>query len=223
MRPMTDKRSLTEGFGTAVLWDAAEHIHGPGPLVGRTILDLRLVNPGDHVAGPAYTIRMRRAGERSTEHRAQFLRCYDQAPNGSVVVIEVVDDIGGAALGDVVAHRLKTAGVVGVIVEGPIRDLNGIKDVRLPVWYRSATMAGPVTSELIVEAGVDVHVGGALVRPGDFVAADSDGAFVTPSQETERLLEVARDIVAREDSRHQQLAARRTLEEVILGGKAGAH
>lgn len=221
---MTTKKAhapAMEVFGTAALWDAAEHVHGGWSLGHRTIPDLRVFDPNDHVAGPAYTVRMRRAKDRAVAHRAQFLRCYDEAPAGSIVVVEVANDIGGAALGDVVGHRLKAIGVAGVIIWGPIRDLAGLNEYCPPIWYRETTMAGPITTELIAESNIDVCVNGVIIHPGDYVTCDRDGAFVTPPEEKAKLLEAAREIGSREEARHRELAAGKSLQELILGKKSG--
>jgi len=213
----------SDKIGTAVFWDAAEKIHGPWTTAHRTIESVRSLRPDDHAIGPAYTIRLRRARTSSTDNRADFIRAYDDAPEGAVVVVEVLTDIGGCAMGDLVAHRLKQCKVAGVIINGSIRDLVGLQDVAPPTWYRGITMAGPISREITVEVGVDVTVGGAVIRPGDLVCADVDGVFVTPSDEAEKIQEKVREIVAKEAVVNARLAAGETLGAILLGQAEPAH
>ncbi|MDU0342868.1 RraA family protein [Bosea rubneri] len=210
-------------IGTAVFWDAAEKIHGPWTLAHRTVESVRALRPDDHAIGPAYTIRLRRASDSWTSNREDFLRAYDEAPEGAVVVVEVQTDIGGCAMGDLVAHRLSQCKVAGVIINGAIRDLVGLKQIAPPTWYREITMAGPISREITVEVGVDVTVGGAVIRSGDLVCADVDGVFVTPKNEAAKIQEKAREIVAKEAVINARLAAGEDLRTILLGQAEPAH
>lgn len=219
---MSDKTadgvSLSE-IGSATIWDATEHKHGGFAIGHRTIETMRALRPGDHAIGPAYTIRMRRASKSDPANREGFLAAYDKAPAGAVVVIEVQSDIGGVAMGDIVAHRLAQRGVAGVVVNGAIRDQSGLRDVAPPTWYRYVTPAGPVSRETTVEVGVEVVVDGAVVRPGDLVTADADGLMVTPAEEADEILAAAKAIVQKEAAVHQRLIAKESMRSILMGIK----
>lgn len=219
---MSDKTadgvSLSE-IGSATIWDATEHKHGGFAIGHRTIETMRALRPSDHAIGPAYTIRMRRASKSDPANREGFLAAYDKAPAGAVVVIEVQSDIGGVAMGDIVAHRLAQRGVAGVVVNGAIRDQSGLRDVAPPTWYRYVTPAGPVSRETTVEVGVEVVVDGAVVRPGDLVTADADGLMVTPAEEADEILAAAKAIVQKEAAVHQRLIAKESMRSILMGIK----
>lgn len=219
---MNDKAAqtipLTE-IGSATIWDASEHKHGGFAIRHRTVETMRALRPTDHAIGPAYTIRMRRAATSDPANRENFLAAYDRAPAGAVVVIEVQSDIGGVAMGDIVAHRLAQRGVAGVVVNGAIRDQGGLKDLAPPTWYRYVTPAGPVSRETKVEVGVEVVVDGAVVRPGDLVTADADGLMVTPAEEAEEILAAAGEIVRKEAAIHQRLIAKESMRSILMGLK----
>lgn len=219
---MSDKTadgvSLSE-IGSATIWDATEHKHGGFAIGHRTIETMRALRPSDHAIGPAYTIRMRRASKSDPANREGFLAAYDKAPAGAVVVIEVQSDIGGVAMGDIVAHRLAQRGVAGVVVSGAIRDQSGLRDVAPPTWYRYVTPAGPVSRETTVEVGVEVVVDGAVVRPGDLVTADADGLMVTPAEEADEILAAAKAIVQKEAAVHQRLIAKESMRSILMGIK----
>ena len=213
-----DGVSLSE-IGSATIWDATEHKHGGFAIAHRTIETMRALRPDDHAIGPAYTIRMRRAAKSDPANRESFLAAYDRAPAGAVVVIEVQSDIGGVAMGDIVAHRLAQRGVAGVVVNGAIRDQTGLRDVAPPTWYRYVTPAGPVSREATVEVGVEVVVGGAVVRAGDLVTADADGLMVTPAEEADEILAAARAIVEKEAAIQQRIAAKESMRSILMGIK----
>jgi len=210
--------ALTE-IGSATIWDASEHKHGGFAIRHRTIEELRALRDGDHAIGPAYTVRMRRAAKPDPANREGFLTAYDKAPEGAVVVVQVENDIGGVAMGDLVAHRLAERGVAGVVIDGAIRDQVALKDIAPPSWYRYMSPAGPVSREVRVEIGTDVVIGGVVVRPGDLVVGDIDGLMVTPAEEAEEILDAARSIVMKEAAIHERLVAKESLRSILMGIK----
>lgn len=205
-------------IATSILWDAAAKIHGSWSLGHRTIENLRLFRETDIVLGSAYTIRLSRSNESTPNQREAFIRAFDEAPKNSVVVIEVVNDVGGGAFGGILGHRLKQIGVAGVIVEGKIRDEAELKALAPPIWYRRSTMAAPVARCIVTEVGSAVCVGGAVVRPGDLVAADVDGAFVVPKEEIVETLKIAKELVDEdaEGPMHEKLKRGQTVVQIIL-------
>ena len=137
---MTDTPDI---FPTPALSNAAEHVLGPWTPRAHLLEGLTAVRTADRAHGPAYTIRLRRAADRSRENAARVLAAYDAAPAGSIVVVQVIDDVGGAVMGDIIAHRLKLNGVAGVVVEGPVRDIDGLDQFGPPIRARRSLPAQP--------------------------------------------------------------------------------
>ena len=206
--------------GSATIWDATEHRHGGFAITHRTIETLHALRANDRAVGPAYTIRMRRAKASDPANRAGFLAAYDKAPKDAVVVVEVQSDIGGVAMGDVVAHRLSQCGVAGVVINGAIRDQAGLLDLAPPTWYRYTTPAGPVSREVTVEVGVDVVVGGAVISSGDLIMADADGVMVMPAAEADGIIAEAKAIVEKEAVIHERLQSGESMQSILMGIKA---
>lgn len=202
-------------IATPVLSNAVERLEGawtPGTHALHGMVPLRR---GQTACGPAYTIRLRRAPASAAGHVEAILKAYDDAPAGSIVVVEVVDDVGGAVLGDVIAHRLKVIGVAGVVIAGAVRDLLGLEELGPPVWYAQATMLGLEMADTLAETEVALSIGGTRVAPGDLVFADVDGAFVVPAGMMTNIAPVARAVVEREERWHRGLAAGRSLVETL--------
>ncbi|MDU0342869.1 RraA family protein [Bosea rubneri] len=206
---------LMATIATPVLSNAVERLEGPWSPGAHALRGMAPLRRGDAVRGPAYTIRLRRAAKPAAANVEVLLRAYDDAPAGSVVVVEVVDDVGGAVLGDIIAHRLKAIRVAGVVVAGPVRDLIGLEEFGPPIWYAQATMLGLEMAETATEAQVELSVGGTRVAPGDLVFADIDGAFVVPKATMGALAPIAAGVIAREEQWHRSLAAGRSLLETL--------
>lgn len=203
-------------IGVATLWDAAERAHGPWTLGERRIEGLTALRDSDIAFGPVYTVRLRRARELRDEQRLAFLTAFDEAPAGAMVVVEVATDIGGAAMGDIVASRLKRRNVAGVVVDGPVRDRLALAEVGPPIWFGRTVIAGLVSRQVVAEVGVDVCIRGAMVRPGDWLGADLDGALVIPASEAEQTLAKARELMQGEAAITEGIAAGRSLRDMLV-------
>jgi regulator of RNase E activity RraA len=171
---------------------------------------------GEIACGPAYTIRLRRAAAPAADNARAFLAAYDAAPAGAFVVVQVVDDVGGAVLGDLVVHRLKALGVAGIAVAGPVRDLIGLEEFSPPLWYTQATMIGLELAETATETQVALTVGETRIAPGDAVFADVDGVFCIPQGLMAAIEPAARAVTEKEERGHRALSQGRSLVEALL-------
>jgi regulator of RNase E activity RraA len=72
-------------------------------------------------------------------------------------------------------------------------------------------MAGMVPSEVHVEVGGEINLGGVKVRPGDLIAADMDGVFVCPSEYAADAVALAREFLASESKTHKAIATGKTI------------
>jgi 4-hydroxy-4-methyl-2-oxoglutarate aldolase len=133
------------------------------------------------------------------------MSAYDSLPGRSLLVVEVAGDAGGGVIGDLIAHRLAKIGVCGAVVDGPVRDVNGILDHGLMVWASEVTISGMAANELKLELELEICVGGVHVGPGDLVAADRDGIFVVPRSRIDEVTGVALSLLAEEEEAHRKI------------------
>ena len=152
------------------------------------------------VVGEAYTMRFipMREDVATTESyaKARSMRdAIEEIPPGRIVVIDARGDQSCATLGDILAGRLKAKGTVGVVSDGPMRDVAGLREIGLPIFASGA--AAPPSIAGLYFAGWEepVGCGGVAVFPGDVVVADDDGPVVIPRALAD---EVARDAVEQE-------------------------
>ena len=209
-------------FPTPALANAAEHVLGAWTPRSFMIEGLTAVRAGDRATGPAYTIRLRKAATRSRQNAARALAAFDAAPAGGIVVVQATDDLGGAVVGDIIAHRLRRLGVAGVVVEGPVRDIDGLDGFGPPIWYRDAVATGLEMAETEAEAEVELDIGGVKVSPGVTVTVDRDGAFFLPRGQADAILARAAAVVAREETLHAALADGRSLVDALGFADAAA-
>ena len=109
----------------------------------------------------------------------------------------VVDGRGQthAVFGELLAAEAKRKGLGGVIIDGAVRDMGGMRSLDFPVYYRFVNpQAGRAD---IIEPRADVvSIGGVTVRNGDWIFGDSDGIVVMPDGQIEAILSVAEEIEA---------------------------
>lgn len=124
---------------------------------------------------------------------------------GDVIVIDAsgVDDI--VTWGEAHTLRAMASGVRGVVVDGCVRDVEGLDKRGLPVLYRDTS---PIRSKgrlHTVSVNAPVELRGVKVSAGDCVAADSDGIVVIRPQDTEAVFAKAFTIFKKESRRDAEL------------------
>jgi RraA family protein len=143
------------------------------------------------LAGPAFTCRVR-AGDNLMLHEA-----LDLASPGDVVVCDAGGEMGTAIMGDIMGRHAAKRGIAAIIVDGTIRDVEGLAALHLGVWARGATPAGPY-KDGPGEVGYPVSCGGLVVMPGDLIAADEDGVVVVPRADAAAVVAAAEAHAAKE-------------------------
>ncbi len=105
----------------------------------------------------------------------------DAAAPGEVLVLCAGGSDNGAVMGDMLATRALQRGASGAVVDGAVRDLDGLDEVGLPVLARALSTRGAHTTLIPHECLHPVRFGAVTVMPGDWVLADRDGViFLTP-------------------------------------------
>lgn len=133
---------------------------------------IRRLSGGD-IAGPAWTA-MTVAGDSRTLHHAVA-----SAPSGSVLVVDAGAHLGRAVWGDVLAQAAQRAGIVGVVLDGAVRDVAALRARGFPAYARGTCPAGPHKGG-DGPVGAPIQCGGVVINPGDVVLADEDGVVVVP-------------------------------------------
>lgn len=163
---------------TAAISDALDREGIPGALAGIGPLsnDFRAV-------GPAFTVQGI-GGDNLALHRAVAT-----APAGSVLVV----DLQGAAhghWGEILAVAAIQRGILGLVVDGGVRDSTELAALGFPVFARHVTVVG-TSKEHPGRFGVPVRAGAAVIRPGDLVVGDADGVVTIPASSVDKALELA--------------------------------
>lgn len=149
------------------------------------------------MAGPAYTVKCR-AGDNLTLHAALNL-----CSEGDVLVVSNEGDTTRALMGEVMMSYLKyVKKVAGIVLDGPIRDIDEIGNWDFPVYCTGTTPGGPY-KEGPGEINVPIACGNISVNPGDVILGDPDGVIVIPRQDAAQVLEDAKSFKANDEKKLQ--------------------
>ena len=122
----------------------------------------------------------------------------EATPGPLVAVMKDVDSRPGrgASFGDGMATLHQRLGVVGAIVDGTVRDIEGIRKVGLPMWAWGTVPGHGIFN--LTRFDTPVTVGDVRVRPGDLIFADADGCVRIPNQDAAEILQLAEGVRSRE-------------------------
>ena len=143
------------------------------------------------MAGTAVTARSR-GGDNLT-----YLRALEFCRPGDVLLIDAGGDLNNAVVGGILSFYAASIGVVGIVIDGAIRDVAEIREREFPVYARGVTHRGPY-KDGPGEINVTVSVGGMVVNPGDIVVGDQDGLLAIPQDGVEALIGKARSVLGAE-------------------------
>ena len=108
-------------------------------------------------------------------------RVIDLLRPGDVLVVDLFGKIeGGTFAGDNLATAIHAATGQGFVIDGAIRDLDGIHPLDIPVYVRGFHVSA-LREVMLMGINVPVRIGNATVMPGDLVVGDREGlTFVPP-------------------------------------------
>jgi len=174
------------------------------PLGGRT-----------RISGPAVTIKDTPTSEKMAPLLA--MEAIDLAPKGSVIVrsVEGTDARDCGLWGGLMTQAGKVRGIQGAVLDGGVRDLMEIEQMRFHAYARSVVPSSSVGRSKVSAINVPIECGGVAVAPGDMIAADTDGVVVIPKQRLSEVLKIAREIDNVEKVELLELRKGKAMTEVV--------
>ena len=151
------------------------------------------------MAGRAFTVKVP-VGE-----NLLVLKAMREAKPGDVLVIDIKGDTTRAIAGDFVIGMAQTLGITGIVSNGVIRDIQGIKALNFPIFCQGTTLAAGAKSN-VGELNVPISCGGTTVHPGDIIVGDADGEVVVPQNIEEEILKKSLEKLQRDEKREQTIS-----------------
>jgi regulator of RNase E activity RraA len=124
--------------------------------------------------------------------RAEYRNLLNLLQAGDVIVVDA-HAISGGIIGDNLAYYIYKKGA-GFVIDGEIRDLDGIREFDMTGYYREAVPSF-LTNCMVAGINVPVTIGKVTVMPGDVVFGDTEGVYFIPPQ-------LVKEVVDRADETH---------------------
>ena len=119
----------------------------------------------------------------------------DMLQPGDVLVVDLFGKkVNGTIVGDNLFYYVMVATHGGgLVVDGSVRDLDGISQIDMPAYFRAADPT-PIGNVMLTGINVPVRIGGTTVMPGDLVVGDREGVYFIPPQFAREVLDRADEI-----------------------------
>lgn len=163
----------------------------------------QVLHPGKTMVGRAFTVQFMPfradveevAKNKAKQHGLQDLMnqtAIDMLQPGDVLVVDLFGKkVDGTIVGDnLFYYVMKATHGGGLVVDGSIRDLDGIANIDMPAYFRAADPT-PIGNVMLTGINVPIRIGGVTVMPGDLVVGDREGVYFIPPQFVKEVLDHA--------------------------------
>ena len=152
----------------------------------------QVLHPGKKLVGRAFTVQfmpvrpdvedvINANAKKAGITRLSNQYAIDMLRPGDVLVVDLFGKKeGGTIVGDnLFYYVMKATNNGGLVVDGAIRDLEGISQLPMPAYFRHAhpTAIGNV---MLTGVNIPVRIGETTVMPGDLVVGDREGVYFVP-------------------------------------------
>ncbi len=151
-----------------------------------------------HIVGPALTVF---SGAADVLGMSIAL---SEIQTGDIIVNGVSGFQGSAAVGDRIVGMIKNNGGVGLVTDGPMRDLEGIVKTGLSCFCTGLNPNSPYNSGP-AKIGYPTEIGGKTIHSGDIIVADADGVTVVPFNKIDEVIEKLHRIIELENAMDEKV------------------
>jgi len=146
------------------------------------------------LCGLAVTVNAR-PGDNLMVHKALQI-----AEPGDVVVVATGGNTTSAVFGELMCSTAMAQRLGGIVVDGAIRDADGITALQFPAYSRYLC-PGSCDKDGPGEINIPISCGGTVVQAGDIVVGDRDGIAVVPRAHAAEVLDLVRHLMKKEEQR----------------------
>jgi 4-hydroxy-4-methyl-2-oxoglutarate aldolase len=125
------------------------------------------------------------------------IHALDQSQPGDVLVVDSQESTR-ALVGELFTTEAQRRGLSGIIVDGPVRDVEMIRKLDIPVFAKSYCPCSGTTQRLM-HTQTEIRCGGVSVLPEEIVYGDDDGVIVASVSQLVELIPLATEIQKTEE------------------------
>src|SRR5271157_1296296 len=162
-----------------------------------------VLHPGKTMVGRVFTVQFmplradvgdiatKKANDRGVP-RLTNQTAIDLLQPGDVLVVDLFGKkVNGTIVGDnLFFYVMEATHGGGLVVDGSIRDLDGLSEIDMPAYFRSVDPT-PIGNVMLTGINVPVRIGEVTVMPGDLAVGDREGVYFIPPQFVKEVLDRA--------------------------------
>lgn len=108
------------------------------------------------------------------------LKAVDSCRPDDVLVCAAAGSMRSGIWGELLSTAARNSGCVGVVVDGAVRDVAQMRNMKFPVFARGRCPYDSRDRQRVIDFDVIVEIDGVKIHPGDLIAADQDGVVIVP-------------------------------------------
>lgn len=177
--------------------------------------EIQAIIPDPHlkIAGYAYPCRVIPTDEYVEIHT--LLEMVDSIPQDSIVVVAADDDIDAALWGGLMSARAKARGAKGSVVNGGVRDIEQIENLRFPVFGAYKCVKDIRRRGYMAEHGKNIFVKNLEIGKKHIIFADVNGVIVIPELKIDEVLAALAERMRREQLTEEGLKKNFSAQELF--------
>jgi 4-hydroxy-4-methyl-2-oxoglutarate aldolase len=178
---------------------------------------IRPIWPGARMIGFAGTMKMIPSEELLDRNIiARMVKFIKLVPAFPIACIDMNGEMIAAGLGQSTSRILQGLKFRGGLVDGPIRDIPQVVDLKFPIFARGI-ICSSIRGRIIVDMDSimkPIKCGEKIIYPGDLIFGDINGVVIIDSNKIEEVLEKAKEIIATDKWWFEQLQSGREASEI---------
>ncbi|TDD32741.1 RraA family protein [Actinomadura sp. KC06] len=174
--------NLATRLSTASVSDALDSLGLPGSLHG-----IGALREGQRVVGRVFTVTYEPVDEAGGTV-GDFL---DDVPAGAVILIDNAGRTDCTVWGGIMSQTAHQRGIAGTVINGTCRDVAAATAAGYPIWSVARFMRTGKDRVRVAAVQTAITIDGVVIRPGDILVADDDGAVGVPATRWDEVAETA--------------------------------
>jgi regulator of RNase E activity RraA len=166
--------------------DTLQNLHPEKKLVGRAVT-LQLAPARADVGDVIQADWRAKGNQRPIDHQTAL----DTLGPGDVIVIDSFGSMPvGGIIGDNLAYYIWKKTGTGFVIDGPMRDLDGISEWDMPGFFLGVEPSF-IHNTMVMGIDIPVRIGATTVMPGDVVLGDRNGVVFIPPHLVQGVVDAA--------------------------------